>query len=34
MKFFFDFFPIVLFFIADKMYDMFVATDVIIRDNA
>ena len=30
MKFLFDFFPIVLFFIAYKMYDMFVATGVII----
>ncbi|MFO7603323.1 MAG: septation protein IspZ, partial [Gammaproteobacteria bacterium] len=30
MKFLFDFFPILLFFIAYKMYDMFVATGVII----
>lgn len=30
MKFLFDFFPILLFFVAYKMYDMFVATGVII----
>ncbi|MBD3669444.1 MAG: septation protein IspZ, partial [Gammaproteobacteria bacterium] len=30
MKFLFDFFPILLFFIAFKMYDIFVATGVAI----
>ena len=34
MKFLFDFFPILLFFIAYKMYDMFVATAVIIVASA
>ena len=30
MKFLFDFFPILLFFIAFKLYDIYVATAVII----
>jgi intracellular septation protein len=34
MKFLYDFFPIVLFFIAYKTYDIFVATGVIIAASA
>lgn len=34
MKFLFDFFPVVLFFIAYKTYDIFVATAVIIVSSA
>ena len=30
MKFFYDFFPVLLFFIAYKLYDIYVATAVII----